>query len=252
MAELTAEKGNETLERLVQASDGAAWEWHVGVSRNAAERLAFLGMPAGPSAQWVQCESEEAARAVQEQLLRRGVQRDVARPATGGAQVYLFCAPNLTRFSGWLDHEAKRLGGSATREQKRQEWVAAVTRFIEKCRDWLAEVDPNGFLNLKEISLERAEQGLGRYEAPALVVEYEDVRVQVVPVGRNTARTLTLKPGDEVETLGRIDASNGGEKRLMHRAKVGGVERWYLARDRSPDVEVNQDVFLGLMWELLS
>jgi hypothetical protein len=130
--------------------------------------------------------------------------------------------------------------------------VAAAHRLLERCQTWLAEADPGGVLDLQRSSQDKAEEGLGRYKAPVLLVEHGDTRVYIVPFARNTTRSLRLPSGQEVRTAGRIDVTNGVEKQVLYRVEAGGKERWYVAPERGDVIALNQDVFMALMEDLLS
>jgi hypothetical protein len=166
--------------------------------------------------------------------------------------VFVFRAPRLTHFREWLKSQEAKEGEEGQRRAKRQDWVDAANLLVGRCKEWLAEADPEALLSLRIATQEKTETGLGRYEVPLLVVDHADTRVHVVPFARNTARTLSFAPGVQVQAEGRVDISNGTEKRTLYRIHSEGKERWYLTADHGDPIELNQDVFMAIMEDLLS
>ncbi len=255
MATATTVNGVERLENFMKAVGGTAKEWYVGISHDAVGRLEQHGMLGNPYAEWIQCDDEKTARAIEEYLLNCGTQGDTGggKPDKPPTQVYVFRAPKLTSFREWLKaEEKKKEGDEGKRREKRQEWVEAANRLIGRCHAWLTEADTEGILNLRISTNPKAETGLGRYETNFLVVEHEEAHLHIVPFGRNTTRVLSLVPGVEIQTQGRADISNGIEKWMLYRVHVDGQERWYATPDRGDPVEFNQNVFMAIMEDLLS
>jgi hypothetical protein len=211
-------------------------------------------MQGHPYADWIGCEDEKTARAIEDYFLKTGHQGDKGggSPDHPPTRVYAFRAPRLTSFREWLRSHEEKEGEEGKRRARREEWVAAADRLIGRCQAWLAEADPEGILNLHLMPQGKAEAGLGRYEIPVLVIYLEDKRVQIVPFARNTTRVLSFAPHKQFQTEGRVDITNGMEKFTLYRVHVEGKEHWYAVPERGDPVELNQDTFMAIMEDLLS
>lgn len=255
MAEFKAADGIAKLESFMKSVGGEPKEWYVGVSHDAASRLEQHGMQGNSSASWIQCPDEKTAHEIERHFRQSGTQSDGVNgnPDSLPMQVYAFRAPKLTSFREWLKTHAENEGEERVRREKREEWVGAVTRLIEKCMGWLQEADPTGILRLGvESGSWKNEANLGRYSIPVLSVEYKGDKVQLVPVGRNTHRTISPMRNIEVPAEGRVDVTNGFLKNMLYRTRENGKDRWYLMTEDWKSVELNQDTFMAIMEEMLS
>lgn len=107
----------------------------------------------------------------------------------------------------------QKVEGSDWRDRKRlrSEWLDALNRLLDQIRDWLRESDPEGVLELVPYKVERVEERLGVYGAPAL-----QIRLNRADVDRETAsiqhpavlRALEdLKEAIENGSFGRVTES---------------------------------------------
>jgi len=104
------------------------------------------------------------------------------------------------------------------REQLLKEWQEAVSGLLSQIEDWLAPALSEG-LNLKRYTVEIDEEGLGKYAAPALEIEFEGIKVRIVPVGRLV-----------IGACGRVDITS--PLGVYHLVRLGSDKTsWYLVRD---------------------
>jgi hypothetical protein len=142
--------------------------------------------------------------------------------------------------------------GSKDRHQRREEWVAAVRRLVERLRDWLAESDPRKLLDVVPLSLERAEPSLGVYEVPGLKISAGDASVQIVPVGRNAVGIVGL-PGDGgLPAEGRVDVTDGARRYILYRTLKDGQESWYVVDERFRATPLDRGRLEEVLQDLLS
>jgi hypothetical protein len=88
-----------------------------------------------------------------------------------------------TSFQEFL-RERSGPSGASERKRNREEWLAALNRLYEQIREWLREADPDEVLEVVSYRVERVEEQLGVYDAPALSISLGTDEVDVVPVGR--------------------------------------------------------------------
>ncbi len=246
--------GAQMLETFMKAWGGPPRDWYVGISHDAADRLGQHGMEASPTATLIEFEDEAAARSVQEQFLRSGVQGDNGGGPSEGPprQVYVYRAPKLTSFREFLRKQEQEEAEVRQRKARKEEWVGAVGRLIGKFRTWLQEADPAEALEVAALNLDKAEQGLGEYRAPGLEVRLAEAAVQIVPVARNVVGTVGLPGGGGLRAEGRVDATNGLRKYTLYRTLKDGKERWHVAGADFELSPLDQDRFMAIMEDLLS
>jgi hypothetical protein len=89
----------------------------------------------------------------------------------------------------------KKTEGSAWKERKerRVEWLGALNRLFAQIRDFLQEADPEGLIEIVGYEVERVEERLGIYDAPALKIRLNTASADVLPVGLNTRKPLSLE-----------------------------------------------------------
>jgi hypothetical protein len=108
------------------------------------------------------------------------------------------------------------------REILLKEWQEVVSNLLSKIETWLAPALSEG-LNLKRYETEIDEEGLGKYVAPALELEFEGIRVKIEPVGRLV-----------IGARGRVDISS--PLGVYHLVRLDpDKDGWYLVRDRVDD-----------------
>ncbi len=255
MTTYSATDGIARIEQFRHQVGGAPAEWYVGVSSDAPASLDRHGLrDSSQSAIAFPCADEQTARAIEAHFLQAGFQpdRNGGGPTPPATQVYVFHAPKLTGLRQWLREQELKTGGEGARRRKRQEWVATVSRLLERLESWLTDADPEGLLGLRRSTAARDEIDLGRYEVSELAVEYGDTVVHIIPMARVAPRTIALAPGVEVKAQGRIDVTNGITKYHLYRTLESGKERWHILGPDTRAVELNQETFAGLMEDLLS
>ena len=120
------------------------------------------------------------------------------------------------------------------RRKARQEWIAAVDRLLKQVpRDWVADADASGVLELEPLQVEKQEQGLGAYRIAGLGINFGERSVKVVPVGR----TVLAHLGPHAESghqnaEGRVDITNGFPKYSLYRKLTDTAEQWLAQRRR--------------------
>ena len=145
----------------------------------------------------------------------------------------------------------QRTEGSHWRERRgnRQEWLDALNRLFEQIRAWIREVDSEGLLELVSYEVQRVENRLGVYDAPAVKIRLELDFVDIQPVGRFAIgplpqRLQVLRPisnrspgvppyvpesdwkwGDL--SGGRVDMTNGERRYVLLRSIIDGRDCWY-------------------------
>src|SRR5438067_1384257 len=88
-----------------------------------------------------------------------------------------------TSFQEFLRQKAE---GSNVKDRirSRGEWLGALNRLRDQIRGWLHEADPDDLLEIVPYEVERVEQRLGIYDAPALKIRLGTDTVDVLPMGR--------------------------------------------------------------------
>lgn len=83
-------------------------------------------------------------------------------------------------------------------EQVRDQWLNDLQALLGHIKSWLADAEAADLVSISEYSVPLKEEGVGAYQAPALVLDFSGVLVRVEPVAR-------LVFG----AVGRVDISNG-------------------------------------------
>jgi hypothetical protein len=146
------------------------------------------------------------------------------------------------------------------RSRRRAEWLNALNRLLGQIQEFLREADPEGLLETIPYEVERVEQRLGVYDAPALKMRIGTDSVDVVPMGRHETGPLLLKhyrllPGNERWgdlSGGRVDITNGERRYLLLRSIVDDQEHWYATRSdkmelKAFDSNCLQDILRDLL-----
>lgn len=122
------------------------------------------------------------------------------------------------------------------RSRRRSEWLNALNRLLDQIRESLREADPEGLLETIPYEVERVEERLGVYDAPALKIRIGTDSVDVVPEGRHATvplllQHLLLDPRNAQRwgnlSGGRVDITNGERRYLLLRSIVDGQDHWY-------------------------
>ncbi len=137
--------------------------------------------------------------------------------------------------------------------ERREEWVAAMERFMAQLRGWLEEVNTDNVLDVVHEEVEKREEGLGKYLVPSLRIELGARTVMIEPAGRNSIGFLL--PGDVFRRAdGRVDIRGGGRRYYLYRVCEEGTERWF-ATDEETDrhaVPFDREKFEAIILAMLS
>lgn len=148
-----------------------------------------------------------------------------------------------TSFQDFLRQRAEG-AGVQERTRNRGEWLKALEGLLTQIEDWLRAADTENLLETMRYDVERVEDRLGIYDAPALKIRLGTDEIDVVPVGRyaigplpaQAIRSLRGVEGTDGPAAGRVDITNGERKYLLLRDISSGVERWYAVNERSQGV----------------
>jgi hypothetical protein len=164
-----------------------------------------------------------------------------------------------TRFQEFLREKAKgsELG---SRNRSRAEWLGALNRLFEQVRDWLRQSDPDDLLEILPYEVERVEERLGIYDAPALKIRLGTDSVDILPVGRHVAKPLAIQhlqaiAGNERRwgdlSGGRVDVTDGERRYQLLRSIEDGEDRWYAWSDKPPLTPLDRDCLEAILQDLL-
>jgi hypothetical protein len=166
-----------------------------------------------------------------------------------------------TKFQEFL---RKKTEGSAWKERKerRVEWLGALNRLLGQIRDFLREADPDGLIEIVDYKVERVEERLGVYDAPALKFRLNTASADVIPVGLNSRKPLLLEnllgvPGNALRwgdlAGGRVDVTDGERKHILFRSIENGQDQWYvMMADQTGLTLFNRQALEGILQDLLS
>jgi hypothetical protein len=147
-------------------------------------------------------------------------------------------------FQEFLRKKAEGSGWKG-RNDRRVEWLGALNRLLAQIRGFLQEADSDGVLEIVDYEVERVEERLGVYDAPALKIRLGTASVDVVPVGRNSPKPLSLMhllavQGNESRwgdlAGGRVDVTDGERRHLLLRSTKDGQDNWYVVMDKKSGV----------------
>jgi hypothetical protein len=140
----------------------------------------------------------------------------------------------VSAFSEFLNEKAEALRAQASeRACIRDDWVAAVGRLLEQVEQWVRQADPKHVLEVKRIEVEIREWRIGVYKAPALVIGFRSLNVQVIPIARYPLDMRSKDAFATSRTLGRVDFTDGGRMYQLYRHVNGGAEWWMMIDDEN-------------------
>jgi hypothetical protein len=158
----------------------------------------------------------------------------------------------------------KKVEGSDWRDrnQVRGEWLGAVNHLLGQVRDWLGRSDPEHILEIVPYEVERVEERLGVYDAPALQIRLNTDSADVVPIGRYAPLPYILQGQLTVASNrqawgdlsgGRVDITNGERKHILLRSTQDGQDRWYaVMKDVTYPVPFDESCLEAILEDLLS
>lgn len=140
-----------------------------------------------------------------------------------------------TQFQEFLRRKAEA-AGARERNRARAEWLQSVRGLLDQIQDWLRASDPENLLEIVPYEVQRVENRLGIYDAPALKVRLGTDEVDIVPMGRyaigplaaQTMKSLVGEEGTDSPAAGRVDLTNGEWRQVLLRDIANGVDRWYV------------------------
>jgi hypothetical protein len=140
----------------------------------------------------------------------------------------------------------QKVEGSDWRDRKRlrDEWLGALHRLLGQIQDWLRQSDPEEVLELVPYKVERVEERLGVYDAPALQIRLNTESADVVPMGRYTHVPPSIRNVAHVQQrqylhltdverywlngpVGRVDITNGERRHLLLFSPTDEGDSWY-------------------------
>ena len=96
-----------------------------------------------------------------------------------------------TSFVEFLRQRADE-SGIRQRNLNRLEWLKALQEILAQIDEWLRAADTDNLLDIARYKVERVEDRLGVYDAPALKIRLGADDVDIVPVGRSVCNWPTL------------------------------------------------------------
>ena len=146
------------------------------------------------------------------------------------------------------------------RNRNRDEWLKAINGLLDQIEEWLRAADAENLLEIMRYDVERVEERMGVYDAPALKVRLGTDEVDVVPVGRyaigplpaQAIKSLMGVEGTDGPAAGRVDITNGERKYLLLRDLTSGQERWYAVDERSKAVLFDRAYLEAILQDLWS
>jgi hypothetical protein len=103
------------------------------------------------------------------------------------------------------------------RNRTRTEWLKALRGLLERIEDWLRVADTENLLEIIPHKVQRSEERMGLYDAPALKIRLATDEIDIVPVGRyaigplpaQAIKSLIGVKGTDGPTAGRVDVTAG-------------------------------------------
>ncbi len=116
-----------------------------------------------------------------------------------------------------LKDQKKALGPTKLKsEQELQEWRSDLKRLFEDFRTWMKEAEQLGLLEIQEQEVHLEDDKLGKYDAPALRIQFPRVGIRIVP------RALYV-----VGAHGRVDFETPTQRLILLRTDEN---KWKFAR----------------------
>ncbi|NLI12129.1 hypothetical protein [Pelotomaculum propionicicum] len=117
----------------------------------------------------------------------------------------------------------------------RDEWVLALKEFMDQVKLWIDEAQLDQALQVQEHSLEKNEEYIGSYTAPALTILAPSCNIEVLPVGR-----FAIGP------IGRVDVTN---HQLSYTLLFSSKKGWASLDQRKP---LTKSLFLELVQKMIN
>lgn len=149
---------------------------------------------------------------------------------------------------------------SRDRNRIRGEWLGSLNRLLDLIREWLRESDPDDLLEIVPYEVQRVEDRLGVYDAPALKIRLGTDAVDILPVGRFSVGPLSFKALWNLPTVspkgdpiaGRVDFTNGERKYWLYRSVEDGKDQWSTVDEDSHVYPLDRHRLETILRDLLS
>jgi len=155
----------------------------------------------------------------------------------------------MTSFQEFLHKKAEEQNQGSRRE-RRDEWIAAVQRLVDRIIGWLREADPERLLDITPQTIEKSEVGLGSYRISGLRIAVGDLAVRVVPVARNLANPSGLMAGEIL--AGRVDITDGIKKYVLRRTLRDNEEFWEVINEQYESTPFDQSRLEQILRDLFA
>ncbi len=116
----------------------------------------------------------------------------------------------------------------------RDEWVLALQEFMDQVKLWVSEAQLDQALQVTERTLEKNEEYIGGYTAPALTILAPRCNIEVLPAGR-----FAIGP------VGRVDVTN---YRLSFTLLYSSKKGWASLENRKP---LTRSLFIEMIQKML-
>ncbi len=164
-----------------------------------------------------------------------------------------------TRFEEFLKQKAEE-SDWRDRNRSRSEWLLTLNHLFAEIRKWLREADPEGLLEVVPYQVERVEQRLGIYDAPALKIRLGTNSIDILPMGRHVTNHLQLQNMLVIPSNvgrwgdlsgGRVDVTDGERRYQLLRSTEAGQDRWYAWSVKPPLLVFDRDRLEEILQDLL-
>lgn len=124
-------------------------------------------------------------------------------------------------------------------DKVKSDWLSKVDKFMKDIHDWLGTKEREGVIEIVHGKTIIAEEHMGSYEAPFLVIRIGTSEVKIAPIGRLI-----------IGATGRIDIISFADRIIiLNDAKRGWIYREPLHSNRYLDF--NAENFAGILKEVL-
>lgn len=120
----------------------------------------------------------------------------------------------MSELSDFLRRKKEEMKQQNNKEEILQEWLNALENFMSQIKIWLSDAQEEG-LQIIEEKVEIAEEKLGKYKAPALILRFHQYTIYIEPAGRFV-----------IGGRGRVDIRNSWVRYKIIRK--GPDEEWFL------------------------
>jgi hypothetical protein len=110
-----------------------------------------------------------------------------------------------------------------------EDWRAAVERLFATLRQWLAEADPEGLIEIEERQQDVREPGVGHYRVPRLDLHAFSKWIGIIPKARRTVGMAKPPQKSAPERAeGRVDITDELRRYVLYRFRQDGRDVWVI------------------------